>query len=33
VAVLLLGLWPYPLVEVMHASINNLLQHISVSKI
>jgi len=33
VAVLGLGLWPYPLVEVMHASVDNLLQHISVSKI
>ena len=33
VAVLALGLWPAPLVDVMHASINNLLQHISVSKI
>ena len=33
VAVLALGLWPDPLVDVMHASINNLLQHISVSKI
>ena len=33
VAVLVLGLWPAPLVEVMDASINNLLQHISVSKI
>jgi NADH-quinone oxidoreductase subunit M len=33
VAVLLLGLWPGPLVEVMDASITNLLQHISVSKL
>jgi NADH-quinone oxidoreductase subunit M len=33
VAVLLLGLWPAPLVEVMDASIANLLQHISVSKL
>ncbi|MCU7854875.1 MAG: NADH-quinone oxidoreductase subunit M, partial [Candidatus Thiodiazotropha sp. (ex Lucinoma borealis)] len=32
-AVLLLGLWPAPLVEVMDASVNNLLQHISVSKL
>jgi len=31
--VLLFGLWPDPLVEVMHPSINNLLQHIIVSKI
>jgi NADH-quinone oxidoreductase subunit M len=33
VAVLLLGLWPAPLTEVMHASIENLLQHISISKL
>jgi len=33
VAVLLLGLWPAPLVEVMNASIDNLLQHIAVSKL
>ena len=33
VAVLALGLWPDPLVDVMHPTINNLLQHISVSKI
>ncbi len=33
VAVLLLGLWPAPLVEVMDASITNLLQHIAVSKL
>jgi len=32
-AVLILGLWPAPLVEVMHASVANLLQHISVSKL
>ena len=33
VAVLALGLWPAPLTEVMHASINNLIEHISVSKL
>ncbi|MCP4075711.1 MAG: NADH-quinone oxidoreductase subunit M [Gammaproteobacteria bacterium] len=33
IAVLVLGLWPDPLVDVMHPTINNLLQHISVSKI
>jgi NADH-quinone oxidoreductase subunit M len=33
VAVLLLGLWPGPLTEVMHASIENLLQHVSISKL
>ncbi len=32
-AVLALGLWPDPLVNVMHPTIENLLQHISVSKI
>jgi NADH-quinone oxidoreductase subunit M len=33
VAVLVLGLWPAPLVEVMDASIRNLLQHVAVSKL
>ena len=33
VAVLALGLWPDPLVNVMHATIDNLLNHISISKI
>ncbi len=33
IAVLVLGLWPDPLVDVMHPTIDNLLQHISVSKI
>jgi NADH-quinone oxidoreductase subunit M len=33
VAVLIVGVWPGPLVEVMHASVNNLLQHIVVSKL
>jgi len=33
VAVLVLGLWPAPVVDVMHASVDNLLQHISVSKL
>ena len=32
-AVLALGLWPAPLVEVMDASISNLLQHVAVSKL
>ena len=32
-AVLVLGLWPAPLVEVMSASIGNLVQHIGVSKL
>jgi NADH-quinone oxidoreductase subunit M len=33
VAVLILGIWPAPLVEVMEASIQNLVQQIAVSKI
>ena len=33
IAVLILGLYPAPLFEVMHASIDNLLQHVSVSKL
>ena len=31
--VLMLGVWPAPLVEMMDATINNLLQHIAVSKL
>ena len=33
VAVLLFGLWPEPLIEVMHASVNNLVAHVSISKL
>jgi len=33
IAVLVMGLWPAPVVEVMHATVENLLQHIAVSKI
>ena len=33
IAVLGLGLWPAPLVDVMHASIENLLQHVAISKL
>ncbi|MDH5484684.1 MAG: NADH-quinone oxidoreductase subunit M [Gammaproteobacteria bacterium] len=33
VAVLALGLYPAPLVDVMHASVENLLQHVAVSKL
>jgi NADH-quinone oxidoreductase subunit M len=33
VAVLALGLWPQPLIEVMGASVDNLLRHIAVSKL
>jgi NADH-quinone oxidoreductase subunit M len=32
-AVLVLGVWPAPLVEVMDVSITNLLKHIAVSKL
>jgi len=32
-AVLILGIWPAPLVEVMEASIQNLVEHIAVSKL
>jgi NADH-quinone oxidoreductase subunit M len=33
IAVLALGLWPDPLVEIMHPTIDNLLNHIANSKI
>jgi NADH-quinone oxidoreductase subunit M len=33
VAVLLFGVWPDPLLEVMHASVQNLIDHIAVSKL
>lgn len=33
VAVLALGLYPGPVVDVMHASVDNLLQHVAVSKL
>ncbi len=33
VAVLALGVWPDPLVDVMHVTIDNLLQHIAQSKL
>ncbi|OOZ41723.1 NADH-quinone oxidoreductase subunit M [Solemya pervernicosa gill symbiont] len=32
IPVLVLGLWPAPVTEVMHATIDNLLQHITISK-
>jgi len=32
-AVLLLGLWPDPLTATMHATVDNLLQHITVTKL
>ena len=33
VVVLLFGLWPAPLIDVMHASVDNLLAHVTVSKL
>jgi NADH-quinone oxidoreductase subunit M len=33
IAVLLLGIWPAPVVEVLHTSVGNLLQHVVVSKL
>jgi NADH-quinone oxidoreductase subunit M len=32
-ATLAIGIWPDPLVEVMHESVKNLIQHISLSKL
>ena len=33
VAVLAMGLYPYPFTDVMHASVDNLLKHVAVSKL
>jgi NADH-quinone oxidoreductase subunit M len=33
IAVLVFGLWPEPLIDVMHASVENLLAHVSISKL
>ncbi len=33
IAVLALGLWPAPVTEVLHASVENLLQHVAQSKL
>jgi len=33
IAVLGVGLYPLPLTEVMHTSVNALLQHVAVSKL
>ncbi len=33
IAVLVVGLWPYPFLEVMHVSVENLLQQASISKL
>ena len=32
-SVLVLGLWPAPLFDVMHASVEQLLAHVSLSKL
>ena len=32
-AVLVMGLWPYPFLDVMHASVEHLLQQVNVSKL
>ena len=32
-AVLVMGLWPYPFLDVMHASVEHLLQQVAVSKL
>jgi len=33
VAVLAMGLYPLPITEVMHASVNELLRHVAQSKL
>jgi NADH-quinone oxidoreductase subunit M len=33
VAVLAMGLYPFPFTEVMHASVDNLLKHVAISKL
>ncbi len=33
ILVLLIGIWPAPLLDLMHASVDNLLQHVAVSKL
>jgi NADH-quinone oxidoreductase subunit M len=33
IAVLLLGLWPAPLLEVMHATVAHLIEHVAISKL
>lgn len=33
IAVLFMGIWPEPIIEVMHVSVNQLIEHISVSKV
>jgi NADH-quinone oxidoreductase subunit M len=33
VAVLVMGLYPFPFTDVMHASVDNLLKHVATSKL
>ena len=33
VCVLAMGLYPFPFTEVMHASVDNLLKHVAMSKL
>jgi NADH-quinone oxidoreductase subunit M len=33
VAVLVMGIYPLPFTDVMHASVNELLRHVSASKL
>ncbi len=33
IVVLVFGLWPAPLVEIMQASVDNLLAHVAISKL
>jgi NADH-quinone oxidoreductase subunit M len=32
-AVLALGVWPYPFAEVLHVSVDGLLNHVTLSKL
>jgi NADH-quinone oxidoreductase subunit M len=32
VAVIAMGVWPLPLVDLMHASVNDLLRHVAIPK-
>jgi NADH-quinone oxidoreductase subunit M len=32
VAVLAMGIWPLPVVDLMHASVNDLLRHVAIPK-
>jgi NADH-quinone oxidoreductase subunit M len=33
ICVIVIGVWPFPLLEVMHVSVENLLQHTAISKL